>query len=812
MLTIPALQLKRTVLFPDAFLRLDTGRIVTVGGKNLDSNAPGDSNAVGKSLLFSMIANVLYERTSLFSAAKDKKSVYSDEGGCSRLWLDDGTDQHRVEQYSDGRYAIFTNGVSATASAGSRGKDVLKIATARALIGSLFPLSENYFHQGLFLSSANVSPLIHARPADRRAFMSSIFDLDIDDLLLKAVKAARKDINQALSQQIAYDTTIMSLRKQLQEVGTPDPKRLAALGREIEELRQEREAWPSAREVENARRELERLDDRDADLPEGFDPEQAEEELALVQEEVADLRVKVSLAEKAGAAVTRRNRLATRLGLDPTADLVPQLDELEKNQQHLDAQLQALEHYCDGAFPCGIAQLETCAKAADAVLKQRRVFPKLGRDRLVVKTLETDAARVDEELENLRDELAEVRLLRKQATSLAGKESCPTCGQSCKSLHHDLDALDADLEAIDADIAKARSLASRLREAIDAGKEALSHLIFLGDSAMDELYTIPLDDLAGMAEEALKLKREYDNLQASLALGDDLEELRQLVAECGDGDRLPALQDRLSRLQRQEGKLKEQLQAHARAGKNRDKADKLRKLVAGYEAERETVEAIDADLADAESEYAALHKAEAAFSALADTLASTQAQRDECATLAQDAAIYEQLEHAYSTKGRRLAKISALAQLMTDTLNHESHLLYHEDMHFSLNIDESSYGIMVERNGNRPTDVCLLSKSERRRFESLHAFCLWKLMPSHLRPGLIILDEMEDGGSDVNKELYSKVFLPALHECIPNVFVISPLSAMNEQSGALSLTVVKEGGFSRLEGDAELFSTDGLYM
>ena len=59
MLTIPALQLKRTVLFPDAFLRLDTGRIVTVGGKNLDSNAPGDSNAVGKSLLFSMIANVL---------------------------------------------------------------------------------------------------------------------------------------------------------------------------------------------------------------------------------------------------------------------------------------------------------------------------------------------------------------------------------------------------------------------------------------------------------------------------------------------------------------------------------------------------------------------------------------------------------------------------------------------------------------------------------------------------------------------------------------------------------------------------------
>ena len=43
--------------------------------------------------------------------------------------------------------------------------------------------------------------------------------------------------------------------------------RLAQLS--IEELRQEREAWPSAREVENARRELERLDDRDADLPEG---------------------------------------------------------------------------------------------------------------------------------------------------------------------------------------------------------------------------------------------------------------------------------------------------------------------------------------------------------------------------------------------------------------------------------------------------------------------------------------------------------------------------------------------------------------
>ena len=254
------------------------------------------------------------------------------------------------------------------------------------------------------------------------------------------------------------------------------------------------------------------------------------------------------------------------------------------------------------------------------------------------------------------------------------------------------------------------------------------------------------------------------------------------------------------------------MSAFTRAAKDDKRRAELQALLAEYDKHREVIEEVEGELADAEQEYTALHKAESAFAALADTLASTQKQRDECEKLAQDARVYEQLEHAYSTKGRRLAKISALAQLMTDTLNHERHLLYHEDMHFSLNIDENSYGIMVERNGNRPTDVALLSKSERRRFESLHAFCLWKLMPSHLRPSLIVLDEMEDGGSDVNKELYSKVFLPTLHECIPNVFVISPLSSMNEQGDALSLTVVKEGGFSRLEGDAELFSTDGLYM
>ena len=814
MLTLNALHARRTVLFPDAFLRLDTGNIVTVGGKNLDSTTPGDTNAVGKSLLFSMIANVLYERTTMYASAKDKKSVYTEEGGSTSLWVSDGDDQHRLEQYSDGRYSIFTNGVSATAAAGKRGKDVLKIAAARGLIASLFPLSEGYFHQGLFLSSSNTSPLIHAKASDRRAFMSSLFDLDIDDLLLKEVKAHRKEISRVLAQQVAYETTIASMRKQLSEIGTPNPKRLDELERELEELRAEREAFPSQREYDRAVTELQRLQEADSSLTKDFDATSARAELEDLQATIADLRVKVSLAEQEGAARQQRDRTARRLGLNPDADLLAQVEAKLLELGKADHALTELEVYCDGNFACGYDQLGTYAEAANAVYKQRNIFPKLPLEKLQIKALETALAGVTACMDELRDELAEERHARKQAIGLEGKTSCPTCGQSCANLHHDIDAIEDTIAEIEADLNKQKTLHDKLVQAITAGREALMHLIFLGQHSMTELYELDLAELPGLADEAAGLHAQWLDMTAAdtQRLRSELEDFAQLVAATPATADLAEARDELARSQRREGTLRQQLQDYDRAEKNSGKLAKARAIVDEWDANADLISEIDRDLEDATAEHAALVHAESAFSALADTLAATQRQSDECAELTRDAKVYEQLEHAYSTRGRRLAKITALARLMTDTLNHESHLLFHESMDFSLNIDETSYGIMVERNNSRPTDVAMLSKSECRRFEALHAYCLWKLMPSNLRPSLMVLDEMEDGSSDVNKELYSKVFLPTLHECIPNIFVVSPLSAMTEQSGALNLTVVKEGGFSRLEGDEALFSTDGLFL
>ena len=93
MQTLLGAQYRQTLLFGDVNLNLNPGGIVTVSGKNLNVRRTGveyDTNAVGKSVLFSSLANVLYERGALHESAKSKKELYGDALGCSRIY-------HRTE-------------------------------------------------------------------------------------------------------------------------------------------------------------------------------------------------------------------------------------------------------------------------------------------------------------------------------------------------------------------------------------------------------------------------------------------------------------------------------------------------------------------------------------------------------------------------------------------------------------------------------------------------------------------------------------------------------------------------------------------
>jgi len=81
MQTLLGAQYRQTLLFGDVNLNLNPGGIVTVSGKNLNVRRTGveyDTNAVGKSVLFSSLANVLYERGALHESAKSKKELYGD--------------------------------------------------------------------------------------------------------------------------------------------------------------------------------------------------------------------------------------------------------------------------------------------------------------------------------------------------------------------------------------------------------------------------------------------------------------------------------------------------------------------------------------------------------------------------------------------------------------------------------------------------------------------------------------------------------------------------------------------------------------
>ena len=191
----------------------------------------------------------------------------------------------------------------------------------------------------------------------------------------------------------------------------------------------------------------------------------------------------------------------------------------------------------------------------------------------------------------------------------------------------------------------------------------------------------------------------------------------------------------------------------------------------------------------------------------------SQIKRDSSkeAKVLEDIPALELLVKAYSTKGLRLNAIGAITQQLTRSLNENAHMLFSEPFHFDVNLTDSRFDIIADRSPEA-SDVRKLSKSEQRRFAMLFSYCLNELVPPSRRSNIIVLDEMEDVSSDVNRKLYREVFLPHLNSMIPNVFVVSPLRDMQDVPGARTLFVVKDGDSSHVETEhPELVTPDVEY-
>jgi DNA repair exonuclease SbcCD ATPase subunit len=758
MQTLLGAQYRQTLLFGDVNLNLNPGGIVTVSGKNLNVRRTGveyDTNAVGKSVLFSSLANVLYERGALHESAKSKKELYGDALGCSRIYhrTEDGV-EYCYEQAKSGKYVVYENGEPLKHD---------KVANSVSTMQTLFPVCEDAWHHLVVLSSAHPAPFMMAKPEARRNFFSELFNYAYFDELASMAKRQITEKSKTASKLEGFASSIETLRASLSQIPEVDESELESDLNTLLELQDKINGRLSLAEFTKIKKRLVELETELDDEVDEKHLESAKAYLEKTQDHVSKLSVKIAFSEskKKELLAYKEDSREFSESLESLADF-----NISEDPKQAVSDINAL-----------LALLELVGDEDIHTLASVQVLNLTKRDILAFRETYAEQQVLEAEKTSIEHSLAGIRKVLK---NIKGHAKCPFCASDVdedhfraelKRLSDELDVVDEKLDAI---VTKEfRSLARYANN--------------LSNNSFCKSLTSGVD--------WCKLKKIEDSRSVLKLVLRQAKRLQDRVPPEGTQD-VAELKDRLNNVKLKREKAQEYIDFANNLGSLATEYRKLKKKIAGLDEDemQQDLEELVALKRSVEERQKHQEKRESFLSMIA------QIKKDSAkeAKVLEDIPALEVLVRAYSTKGLRLSAISSIAQTLSSSLNENAHMLFSEPFSFDVNITDTRFDIMVDRSPES-SDIRKLSKSEQRRFSMLYAYCLNELIPPSSRSNLIVLDEMEDGSSDVNRKLYREVFLPHLNSVVPNVFVVSPLKEMQEVPGTRTLFVVKDGDSSHVE-------------
>ena len=758
MQTLLGAQYRQTLLFGDVNLNLNPGGIVTVSGKNLNVRRTGveyDTNAVGKSVLFSSLANVLYERGALHESAKSKKELYGDALGCSRIYhrTEDGV-EYCYEQAKSGKYVVYENGEPLKHD---------KVANSVSTMQTLFPVCEDAWHHLVVLSSAHPAPFMMAKPEARRNFFSELFNYAYFDELASMAKRQITEKSKTASKLEGFASSIETLRTSLSQIPEVDESELESDLNTLLELQDKINGRLSLAEFTKIKKRLVELETELDDEVDEKHLEAAKAYLEKTQDHVSKLSVKIAFSES-----KKKELLAYKEDSREFSESLESLADFNISQDPKQAvsDINAL-----------LALLELVGDEDIHALASVQVLNLTKRDILAFRETYAEQQVLEAEKTSIEHSLAGIRKVLK---NIKGHAKCPFCASDVdedhfraelKRLSDELDAVDEKLDAI-----ATKEFRSLVRYANNLSNNSFCKSLTSG-------------------VDWCKLKKIESSRSVLKLVLRQAKRLQDRVPPEGTQD-VAELKARLNNVKLKREKAQEYIDFANNLGSRAAEYRKLKKKVAGLDEDemQQDLEELVALKRSVEERQKHQEKRESFLSMIA------QIKKDSAkeAKVLEDIPALEVLVRAYSTKGLRLSAISSIAQTLSSSLNENAHMLFSEPFSFDVNITDTRFDIMVDRSPES-SDIRKLSKSEQRRFSMLYAYCLNELIPPSSRSNLIVLDEMEDGSSDVNRKLYREVFLPHLNSIIPNVFVVSPLKEMQEVPGTRTLFVVKDGDSSHVE-------------
>lgn len=783
MLHILGLDLSNVVTFKK--LSVDFNNNLTyVRGLNLDSDrANPTSNGAGKSLMFSTLANVVYQSIPTSAKKRSKKDILKQKGSTVGLILKPSEDgpEYEILQTAKG-YKIYQDG---------KDLEIRTTPLAEEFIRKLFPIPEITFYSTCYVSTQRPYLLQKDTDSNRLQHLTDIFNLDqysgIRDVLAKKRRAV-SDNEVKLS---VLEQRVVTLRKKLAELKAPVSKaEYRKLKADYDKYTEQLEKVQAHRfDLLTTQRDLESLLKVEHTLDELRDKYEFKKPPAVM--------LKTLKAQKEASEIWDRYR-----------HRVAQNNKLRKSMQE---KLDALEvpEIPRAVVKKQIKFLKPSIEEASADIARLKSL-KVQFDALTEKIDETTAA-LEANTSTPQDGVdyeAEIAILRstlrleKLIHNHDGESSeCPTCLSEL-----DMDSLKSTVKSAKKKLPKYEACAEKVRlTAKLASLETDRMKLHFSQDVYDRLRT----------QRAAHVK-ELEEMNAVLQVYRDRAAIEGHLAEIGTVKKPEHDEPKLSAEQIDSGielctSILDALSSKAVLTDNGSELADLR-TVASVEKRlskfKEQIETADAEVdkirtrqyraAETISNCEHFKNTNALYSR---ELKEAEAEIELLAPSVKDKRLLDILLKAYGAKGLRSKAAESVCTLLQTNLNHYRDLIFAEPFEFEVHSSETGVSIMVDRNNGKPdsvSDVRFLSGAESNCFQLLCLISLLPLLPNNCRLNIAVLDEPTAHMDEVSRQIFNSRFIPVLREVVPSVIVITPHSDDCSEN-SVEWLVQKEDGVSTLK-------------
>ncbi len=763
MIDIEGCSLTNVVSFKKTAVRFNENRITFVFGLNLDSDPVNPtSNGAGKSLLLGCPANVFFFTPPLAIKKKAKKELLGKNSAISTTLKAPNGKRYEIEQRAT-KYAIKEEGVD------------LNIRTTplaeKFIREKLFPMSELVYYTTAYVSTQKPFLMQSSTDADRLTYLTDIFSLGDYDQIKRYFLSRIGEVKES-------EVKLQMLERDMLEVNSKLKKlKRASSGKKVNtsDLKAERAS----------------LDEAVAKLvDEEFNRKLLVKELGTlltVERELDALRS--SYSSKSGpedyAKYLKAQRKLVRMQSNyeemmksyrrTVRDTQARLDELKlpsDSQKKLEKNLSAYESALE-KLENELSSLKSQRKSYDALVEERDDMLKDLKDSGYGPRNKPDL-KVDHS-EAIAECQTTLKLKRLLEHAHDDEAKCPTClsdvdvanvRKAVKSAEKRLPKLHeqraaqvaykAYLKAEEAvknaafDQDRYDSVVARIKKAEPAIKEVKAGIKIW---ERHDTYTRSLSSVK--KPEAPESSPETDMTLEQL--DDTIELCEDIIKHLASRDKLVENNTKLLGLRT--------VKAVAAAIENAE--SELAKLRKQLSAKRELLSDVVKRLDEANS---AQHE-HGVYVAQRKTLTE---RIDKIKPKIEDKQLLEVLVKAYSSKGVKTNVANDICSLLEQNLNAYSNLIFNEPFVFTVVVSGTGMSIMVDRGNGHVSDVRNLSGAESNAFRMLFVLSLLPLLPSDKRVNMLTLDEPCAHMDEISRTKFLHVFLPALSEIVPHIYVITP--------------------------------------